>query len=129
MLKTKFQEISDYTVEITHDWDSKAVEASKEIVNGFAEICNGKESKRLWQSKYNEFVIYEYQPFVTQGFKEIVTFDFTDKEHKDYFMYNLHHTVKIMQELNELLDCKVDLKSRKAIRGTDYEREEFKLEV
>lgn len=61
-----------------------------------------KEVATEWQSDYNSYVVYDYEPFCTQGFSKRYKLKFSCKEYKEFVLYQLK---KIRKELILLATC------------------------
>ncbi len=69
---------------------------SKEILpwlENLAYECRCKVDKKEWKSKYNNYVIYDYEPFCSDGFEINVTLASRQLEYLNFVRY--------------LYDCKI----------------------
>lgn len=55
-----------------------------------------------WQSDYNSYVVYDYEPFCSLGFSKRYKLRFSCKEYKEFVLYQLK---KIRKELILLEGC------------------------
>lgn len=49
--------------------------------------------KQKWKSKYNNFVVYDYEPFCTEGFKYSVDIKCGSKAYTKWLMYDIEQTL------------------------------------
>lgn len=67
--------------------DSKIFENNERIKDIIRE-CNATVDEQKWQSKYNKYVSYDYQP-MGDGFLTQYTLSFNNEYQKNYFFYLL----------------------------------------
>lgn len=67
--------------------DSKIFENNERIKDIIRE-CNATVDKQEWQSKYNEYVSYDYQP-AGKGWLTRYSLSFNNEYQKNYFFYLL----------------------------------------
>ena len=63
---------------------------SKDIIDWFeyiAEENNCHVEKKEWKSKYNNYVIYDYEPFCSDGFEINVVISSYDYNYLDFIKY------------------------------------------
>lgn len=65
--------------------------------------CGGKIAQEKWQSRYNEYVVYSYEPFVTDGFTYEVTAIFRNKESALWAESEFIREMNKRKELDQLL--------------------------
>lgn len=90
------QDIDEVTYELTTD--DKRV---SRVLNNLIDELN-ITVKETWVSKYNKYVVYEYQPFCNEGFNKVSTLFFKDKSIKNYFEYLF---AKIIDDVKQLELC------------------------
>lgn len=64
-----------------------------------------KPFREEWQSKYNHYVVYTYEPFCNDGYYYIVSFDY-DEMNENRFAFTkaiLGEWIKKVNQLNKLL--------------------------
>jgi len=63
---------------------------NKEILNWLEDIAfenNAHVEKKEWKSKYNSYVVYDYEPFCSEGFEVNVLLSSYDDEHLNFIKY------------------------------------------
>jgi hypothetical protein len=89
--------------------DTKDNSRTFAIVKEIIEENTCRITKQEWRSKYSEFVVYDYEPFCSDGFA--VTVFFTGEEHQTgYAMYLIKKRLKELRDLEycvslDCLDC------------------------
>lgn len=94
-----FDEVSynDTHFLIINSDDAKAIVDLIEKNKGIIE-----EVKTEWHSDYNQYVMYDYEPYCPEGFTKKFKLMFSCKEYKEFVLYQLK---KIRQELILLATC------------------------
>ena len=65
---------------------------------------NGCDLKtQEWRSKYNEHVVYDYEPFCSDGFNITLEFECESKSHFEFLKFLLDRKVEEIDNLNKLL--------------------------
>ncbi len=64
--------------------------------------CRCKIEKKEWKSKYNNYVIYDYEPFCADGFEINITLCSKFREYLDFVQF-LYETK--MQKISYLKTC------------------------
>lgn len=49
--------------------------------------------KQEWKSKYNTYIVYDYAPFATEGFKYSVDIKCRNKDYTKWLMYEIEQTL------------------------------------
>lgn len=57
-----------------------------------------------WQSKYNDYVIYDYEPFCIDGFNRKLILERTLTYKINWVLYNANRYIKAVNNLNKLLE-------------------------
>lgn len=65
---------------------------------------------RYWQSKYNLFVCYDYEPFCVEGFNLGFNLEFRTNEKAQYFLYLINREFESLIKLEN--DFKLDIDKR-----------------
>lgn len=90
-------------------------------IEALVEEQNGCIKETLWISKENEYVVYDYEPFCSGGFRIDITIEINNIAHMDFFVYLYNRTVEAMQYLNKCHDAEqmitFNLKEVKAYVG------------
>lgn len=53
-----------------------------------------------WKSRYNSYVVYDYEPFCDAGFNLIRHIKFKDEAHAQYFIYLLDRHINNIKQLD-----------------------------
>lgn len=65
---------------------------------------------RYWQSKYNNYVSYDYEPFCVEGFNLGFNLEFRTNEKAQYFLYLINREFESLIKLEK--DFKLDIDKR-----------------
>lgn len=79
---------------------------NKEIVDWLENIVeenNGKIEKKEWKSKYNSYVVYDYEPFCTDGFEINMTITSFDQSYLNFIKYLYDEKVSTIDYLNNCM--------------------------
>lgn len=68
------------------------------------------DCNRYWQSKYNSFVSYDYEPFCVEGFNLGFNLEFRTHEKAQYFLYLINREFESLIKLEN--DFKLDIDKR-----------------
>jgi hypothetical protein len=60
--------------------------------------------KMEWKSKYNEYVLYDYEPFCTEGYYLRFNIERTLLYKINWVLYNANKYIKAVNSLNKLLE-------------------------
>lgn len=63
---------------------------------------NGKIESEQWVSKYNDFVIYDYEPACAVGYKLIIELK-SELIHNDFILFQLNQQFKNVEHLERCL--------------------------
>ena len=55
-----------------------------------------------WQSKYNSYIVYDYEPFVAQGFNLVMTLK-EGNVHNDFILFHLTQQLNNIKHLEKCL--------------------------
>ena len=64
---------------------------------------NCRIEKKEWKSKYNNYVIYEYEPFCSDGFSINILISSNSFEHINFVRYLYENKVNILNYLERCL--------------------------
>lgn len=76
--------LEDCSLDVT--FDNKMFQ---ELVAWLADVTNAKGVKEEWRNKYNEYVVYDYEPFANDGFNYVARLFYnkqTDIEYADFIL-------------------------------------------
>lgn len=80
---------------------------SKDVVNWLEDIVienNSKIERKEWKSKYNSYVIYDYEPFCTDGFEINLLVSSFDNSYLNFIKYLYEEKVNTIQYLNNCIE-------------------------
>lgn len=76
---------------------------SKDIVDWLEDIAeenNCRVEKKEWKSKYNSYVIYDYEPFCSDGFEINLLLSSFDVSYLNFIKYLYNEKVSTIEYLN-----------------------------
>ena len=76
---------------------------SKEILPWLENLAfehNCKIERKEWKSKYNSYVIYDYEPFCSDGFEISLVISSNSKEHLEFLKYLYQNKLSTIEYLN-----------------------------
>ena len=76
---------------------------NKDILPWFEDIAlenNCKIDKKEWKSKYNSYVIYDYEPFCSDGFEINIVVSSLSRAHLDFLKYLYDNKINTIDYLN-----------------------------
>lgn len=76
---------------------------NKEIIEWLENIIeenNGHIEKKEWKSKYNSYVVYDYEPFCADGFEINLTVSSYDEAYLHFIKYLYEEKVSTINYLN-----------------------------
>lgn len=79
---------------------------NKDIVGWLEEIVEENSSrveKKEWKSKYNSYVVYDYEPFCTDGFEINLVITSFDQSYLDFIKYLYDEKVSTIDYLNSCI--------------------------
>ena len=97
MLINKFEQEQYYSNEFKN--------VSKEMIpwlENLAWECRCKIEKKEWKSKYNNYVIYDYEPFCSDGFEINLTLSSRQSEYLNFVRYLYENK---LQKIGYLKNC------------------------
>ena len=76
---------------------------NKEIIDWLEDIIeenNSRIIKKEWKSKYNSYVVYDYEPFCTDGFEINLTISSYDEAYLRFIKYLYEEKISTIDYLN-----------------------------
>ena len=76
---------------------------NKEIIEWLENIIDENNSriiKKEWKSRYNSYVVYDYEPFCTDGFEINITIASYDEAYLNFIKYLYEEKVSTIDYLN-----------------------------
>src|SRR5574344_1864045 len=80
---------------------------NKDIVNwleNIAEENNCKVERKEWKSKYNSYVVYDYEPFCSEGFEINLLISSFDISYLNFIKYLYDEKISTINYLNNCAD-------------------------
>ena len=80
---------------------------SKDLVFWFESIVyenNCRIEKKEWKSKYNSYVVYDYEPFCSDGFEINITVSGNNFQYIDFIKYLYDNKIKTLEYLQKCLN-------------------------
>lgn len=92
-----------------------------EITNNILSIIDDKYIKDIrifWKSKYNSYVVYDYEPFCTEGFDVVADISFTGYSNMLFSKYLIEKFMSNIDKLEQSFNTNIDmrLKENKIIK-------------
>lgn len=69
-------------------------------LENLSDETNCKIDKKEWKSKYNSYVIYDYEPFCSDGFEINLLISSNSKEHLAFLKYLYDNKINTIEYLN-----------------------------
>ena len=88
---------------------------SKEFVDWLEDIAdenNCKIERKEWKSKYNSYVVYDYEPFCSEGFEINILFSSYDISYLNFIKYLYNEKVLTIEYLEKC--AKIPLLKKRA---------------
>lgn len=108
----------DFTTAIERNTDAFFLKISLEndiLANRLEQFVynelGAKDVERLWKSKYNDYVVYDYEPFCTEGFYKILNCYFKSFNETKYAEYEVAKYLKNLSQLENIYKENIDLKT------------------
>ena len=79
---------------------------SKDIVNWVEDIAeenNCKIERKEWKSKYNSYVVYDYEPFCTDGFEINLVITSYNAAYLNFIKYLYDEKISTIEYLNSCI--------------------------
>ena len=79
---------------------------SKDIVGWIEDIAeenNCKIERKEWKSKYNSYVVYDYEPFCSEGFEINLLLSSTDISYLNFIKYLYKEKINTIDYLNNCI--------------------------
>ena len=64
---------------------------------------NCKSERREWKSKYNSYVVYDYEPFCTEGFEINLIISAKDASYLNFIKYLYDEKINTIEYLNNCI--------------------------
>ncbi len=71
-----------------------------EWVEDIAEENNCKVERKEWKSKYNSYVVYDYEPFCSEGFEINILLSSVDISYLNFIKYLYNEKLSTIEFLN-----------------------------
>ena len=80
---------------------------NKDVIDWLEEIIeenNSRVEHKEWKSKYNNYVIYDYEPFCTDGFDINLTVTSIDSAYLEFIKYLYEEKISTIEYLNNCIE-------------------------
>lgn len=71
-------------------------------INTTVYALNGSIENEFWQSKYNNYTVYDYEPFCPEDFKFVIALK-EDNVHNDFILFYLTQRLNNIEHLEKCL--------------------------
>ena len=81
---------------------------NKNIIDWLEDIIeenNARIEKKEWKSKYNSYVIYDYEPFCTDGFEINLVITSYDASYLNFIKYLYEEKISTINYLNNCINA------------------------
>lgn len=79
---------------------------NKDIVNWVEDVAeenNCKIERKEWKSKYNSYVVYDYEPFCSEGFEINILLSSLDISYLNFIKYLYNEKLNTIEYLNNCI--------------------------
>ena len=74
-----------------------------EWLENIAEENNCRIERKEWKSKYNSYVVYDYEPFCSEGFEINILFSSIDISYLNFIKYLYNEKLNTIEYLNSCI--------------------------
>ena len=67
------------------------------------EVNNSRIERKEWKSKYNSYVVYDYEPFCTEGFEINLVISSIDSSYLNFIKYLYDEKISTIEYLNNCI--------------------------
>ncbi len=92
-----------YTDGINQRHQTEFNNVNKELLPWLEDLAletNCKIERKEWKSKYNSYVIYDYEPFCSDGFEINIVVSSASREHLEFLRYLYENKINTIEYLN-----------------------------
>jgi hypothetical protein len=78
----------------------------KNILPWFEDVIdenNCRVERKEWKSKYNSYVVYDYEPFCTEGFEINLVISSREKSYLEFIKYLYDEKISTIEYLNNCI--------------------------
>ena len=90
-IQNKYLEIKNINKDVV-DW-----------VENVAEENNCRVERKEWKSKYNSYVVYDYEPFCSEGFEINLLLSSVDISYLNFIKYLYNEKISTLEYLNNCI--------------------------
>ena len=90
-LQNKYLEIKNMSKDFVH------------VVEDVAEENNCKIERKEWKSKYNSYVVYDYEPFCSEGFEINILLSSFDASYLNFIKYLYNEKLSTIEYLDNCI--------------------------
>lgn len=80
---------------------------NKNIISWLEDIIeehNSRVEKKEWKSKYNSYVVYDYEPFCTDGFEVNMVISSINSKYLEFIKYLYEEKINTIDYLNNCIN-------------------------
>lgn len=95
-----------YQGELNNRKQIEVKDVNKDMVTwleDLAEEFNCRIDRKEWKSKYNSYVVYDYEPFCSDGFEINIILSSTSKPHLNFLKYLYDNKISTLKYLDSCI--------------------------
>ncbi len=95
-----------YQGELNNRKQIEVKDVNKDMVTwleDLAEEFNCRVDRKEWKSKYNSYVVYDYEPFCSDGFEINIILSSTSKPHLNFLKYLYDNKISTLKYLDSCI--------------------------
>lgn len=103
----------DYSIQIIGENELRLKVENETLADSILSLIDDKyikEINRFWASKYNSSVVYDYEPFCTEGFDLQFDIQFKDFNHMKYAKFQIEKYLSGIKRLEDIYMLSIDLR-------------------
>lgn len=88
----------------------------RKVVYNVLDNFDGVDIKTFYHSKYNDFVVYDYEPFCIDGFNIEISIEYNNINKLKYIEYLIINLLDKVIKCEKIYNLNVDLRSKDGIK-------------
>lgn len=103
----------DYSIQIIDTNELRLKVENETLADSILSLIDDKyikEINKFWVSKYNSYVVYDYEPFCTGGFDIQLDIQFKDFNHMNYAKFQIEKYLSEIKRLEDIYMLSIDLR-------------------
>ena len=88
----------------------------RKVVYNVLDNFDGLDIKTFYHSKYNKYIVYDYEPFATDGFNIEVSIEYNNINKLKYIEYLIINQLDKVIKCEKIYNLNVDLRSKDGIK-------------